>query len=389
MQTGKGIVRLSKSIVGEEEAAAVTRVLLENGYLGMSTEVQAFELELAGYLGGGREVMCVSAATAALHLALQACGIGPEDEVIVPTITYVATFQAIAATGATPVPCDVVRETSQIDVSDARKRVTPRTKAIVPVHYGSGIGDLAGVRKLADEHGLRVIEDAAHAFGCSFEGKPVGATGDVVCFSFQGTKNITAGEGGAVVTADPVVAERVRDLRLLGVLKDTEKRYKQERSWEFDVVEQGWRYHMSNIFAAIGRVQLKRFDAEFRPRRVELGKSYQRLLKDAPNVRLLPFEYGDIVPHIFPVYIANGRRNAVREALAEKSIETGIHYKPNHLLTRFGGGRKRLPVSEQLYEEMLTLPLHPDLTREEQEEIVAIVMRESVVEPQRVLSVAQ
>lgn len=389
MQPRKGIVRLSKSIVGEEEAAAVTRVLLDNGYLGMSTEVQAFEQELAAYIGNGREVMCVSAATAALHLALQACGIGPGDEVIVPTITYVATFQAVAATGATPVPCDVVKETCQIDVADARKRLTRRTKAILPVHYGSGIGDLAGVRKLAAEHNLRVIEDAAHAFGCTYEGKLIGATGDIVCFSFQGTKNITAGEGGAVVTADPIVAERVRDLRLLGVLKDTEKRYAQQRSWEFDVVEQGWRYHMSNIFAAIGRVQLRRFESEFRPRRIELGKTYQAMLADTPYVRLLPFVFGEIVPHIFPIYITNGRRDAVREALAEKGIETGIHYKPNHLLTRFGGGRKRLPVSEQLYKEMLTLPLHPGLSVDDMQEVVSIVKRETAVEPQRVLAVAQ
>ncbi|MPZ48777.1 MAG: aminotransferase class I/II-fold pyridoxal phosphate-dependent enzyme [Dehalococcoidia bacterium] len=368
-------VRLSKSIVGPEEAAAASRVILENGFFGMSREVQAFERELAEFIGNGREVTCVSAATAALHLALQACGIGPGDEVLVPTITYVATFQAVTASGATPVACEVLRDTSWLDVEDAARRITPRTRAIIPVHYASGTGDIAAVRELARKHNLRVIEDAAHAFGCTYEGKPIGATGDVVCFSFQGTKNITSGEGGAVVTADPAVAERIRDLRLLDVLKDTENRYRQERSWEFDVVEQGWRYHMSDLFAAIGRVQLQRFEREFKPRRVALAKRYSSLLAGLDQVRVLPLEYGSIVPHIYPIYIEDGRRDAVREALACEGIETGIHYKPNHLLTLYGGGEACLPVAEQLYREMLTLPLHPALTEHQQDEVVAIVRR--------------
>lgn len=371
-------VRLSKSILGAEEAAAASRVILQSGYLGMSNEVQAFENELGGYIGGGRQVVCTSAATAALHLALQACGIGPGDEVLLPTITYVASFQAVSASGATPVACEVDLETSWLNLADAERRITPRTKAIMPVHYASGMGRLSELRDLAARRGLRVIEDAAHAFGCRYQGELIGSTGDVVCFSFQGTKNITSGEGGAVVTADPVVAERARDLRLLGVLKDTEKRYQRARSWEFDVEEQGWRYHMSDIMAAIGRVQLRRFEAEFRPRRVELARRYRALFAGVPHLRVLPLQYGPVVPHIYPVYVTNGSRDAVRQALADAQIETGIHYKPNHLLTKYGAGAISLPVSEQLYREMLTLPLHPDLTDEQQDEIVDRVA--SVVE---------
>ena len=261
------------------------------------------------------------------------------------------------------------------------ERITPRTKAIMPVHYASGTGNLAAVRELASRHGLRVIEDAAHAFGCIFEGRPIGATGDVVCFSFQGTKNITAGEGGAVVTADPLVAERVRDLRLLGVLKDTQQRFEGKRSWEFDVEEQGWRYHMSDLMAAMGRVQLRRFATDMQPKRIELGRRYQRLLAGIGHVRTLPLEYGSTTPHIFPIYLENGTRDALRAALAEVGIETGIHYKPNHLLTRFGAGTESLPVAEQLYREMLTLPLHPELTEAQQDEIVEIVRRVSTAGP--------
>jgi dTDP-4-amino-4,6-dideoxygalactose transaminase len=366
-------IRLSRSFVGQAEADAVSRVILESGFFGMSSEVQAFESEIAAYIGGGVEVACVSSGTAALHLALQACGIGPGDEVIVPTITYLATFQAVSATGATPIACDVDPDTSWMDVEDVRRRITPLTRALMPVHYASGMGQLAALRLLAKEHGLRIIEDAAHAFGCSYEGEHVGATGDVVCFSFQGTKNITSGEGGAVITRDVSVIESVRDLRLLAVEKDTEKRFQRKRSWEFDLAEQGWRYHMSDLNAAIGRVQLTRLESEFAPRRVALARRYRALLARLPGVRTLPLDYGDVVPHIYPVYFEDGMRDEVRLALTEAGIETGIHYKPNHLLSKFGGASETLPVAEHLYREMLTLPLHPQITDEQQDAVVAIV----------------
>ncbi len=365
------LLRLARSIVGEEEIRALESVI-ERGYLGMGSEVEAFEQELATFIGGGREVVCVNSGTAALHLALQACGIGPGDEVLVPTLTYVASFQAISATGATPVACDVTADSCSLDVADAQRRVTARSRAIMPVHYASGPGDLDGVYALADEHGLRVVEDAAHAFGCTRRGERVGAAGDVVCFSFDGIKNITSGEGGAVVTADPAVAERVRDARLLGVRQDTERRYSGERSWEFDVVAQGWRYHMSDLMAAIGRVQLRRFD-EFAAARVGAASRYLRLLSDVPGVRLLSLDYGSIVPHIFPVFVEDGRRDAMREALLAAGVQSGIHYKPNHLLTAYGGGAARLPVAERLYREMLSLPLHPGVTEDDQLRVASLV----------------
>jgi dTDP-4-amino-4,6-dideoxygalactose transaminase len=318
-------------------------------------------------------VVCVNNGTAAVHLAVQACGLGPGDEVLVPTLTFVATFQAVSATGATPVACDVKAESGGIDVDDAARRITERTRAILPVHYASGMGDLDRIYALAAEHKLRVIEDAAHAFGCTYDDRKVGSFGDVVCFSFDGIKNITAGEGGAVVTGDPVVAERIKDARLLGVQKDTEKRYSGSRSWEFDVVEQGWRYHMSDVFAAVGRAQLRRFEPEFRPARVRLARRYAELVSRIPGVRWLDLDYGPVVPHIFPIFVGGGRRDALREALLAEEIESGIHYKPNHLLTKYGDGLPRLPVAERLYEEMLTLPLHPLVTEAQQDRIVEII----------------
>ena len=366
-------IRLSKSTVGEREAVALAQVI-GDGRLGMGSVVESFEKDLAAFLGGGREVMCVNTGTSALHLGVQACGIGLGDEVLVPSITYLASFQAVSAAGATPVACDVDPNTLCLDPADAARRVTRHTRGIMPVHYASGQGDLHGVYELARQHGLRVIEDAAHAFGGFWDGARVGATGDVVCFSFDGIKNITCGEGGAVVTADREVARRVRDARLLGVEKDTEKRYQGQRSWEFDVTAQGWRYHMSNLMAAIGRVQLQRLDAEFAPRRVALAKRYEELLHGSPQIRTLQLDYGRVVPHIFPVLIGGGRRDAVRQALIADGIECGIHYKPNHLLSLYGGGAVSLPAAEKAYQRMLTLPLHAELTEADVERVVNIVI---------------
>ena len=239
--------------------------VLDREYLGMGDEVKQFEDQLT--LHFGRPAICVSTGTAALHLALQSVGIGQGDEVIVQSLTYVACFQAITATGATAIACDVNPETLCLDWKDAEKRLTTNTKAVMPVHYAGGVGALDDVYTFAHKHGLRIIEDAAHAFGTVYKGKTVGGFGDISCFSFDGIKNITSGEGGCVVTDDPDVLQKVRDARLLGVEKDSQKRYSSERSWEFDVTAQGWRYHMSNIMAAIGIEQLKRFRSFLRRER--------------------------------------------------------------------------------------------------------------------------
>lgn len=344
---------------------------MKRGYLGMGEEVRCFEHELTAYVG--RETACVNTGTAALHLALQAVGIGPGDEVLVPSLTYVASFQAVSATGATPVACDVRAEDGLLDLADAERRLTSRTRALMHVHYASHSGDLEAVYAFSDRHCLRVVEDAAHAFGCSVGGRRVGSFGDVVCFSFDGIKNITSGEGGAVASADPEVMNRVRDARLLGVEHDSERRYRGERSWDFDVSAQGWRYHMSDLMAAIGRVQLRRFESDLAPRRRALASRYRGLLAGMPGVRLFADGGKGIVPHIFPVCVEAGRRDEVRSALGRMEVQTGVHYKPNHLLTKFGGGTPKLPVAERLHGELLTLPLHPQLQETDVELTVAII----------------
>lgn len=363
------VIRLSRSSVGEEEKMALAGVI-DAGYLGMGEEVRRFEEELAAFLGGGREVVCVNTGTAALHLAVAALDIGPGDEVLVPTITYVASFQAIHATGATPVACDVRQGDLYLDVADARQRLTARTKAVMPVHYASGTRGLAEVYEFARANGLRVIEDAAHSFGGDYDGRKVGATGDIVCFSFDGIKNITSGEGGAIVTSDPQVAARCRDARLLGVERDTEARYAARRSWTFDVTHQGFRYHMSNLMAAVGRVQLGKV-GKFVARRRALAARYRAGFADLNAIAMLELDWEQIVPHIFVIRVVGGARDALAAALKDAGIETGFHYQPNHTLSLFAGGP--CPVAEGLAEEILTIPLHAELTDAEQDAVIAAV----------------
>lgn len=367
-------MRLSKSIISHNEANAVSRVLLEDGYLGMGAEVGRFESELAAYLGVNPDhVVCVSTGTSALHLAVEAL-VKPGEEVLVPSFTFLSSYQAISAARAIPVSCDIYEDTLTIDIEDAISKITPRTRAIMPVHYASNPAYLEKIYEIASKHNLRVIEDAAHAFGCSIKSQKIGSFGDVTCFSFDGIKNITSGEGGAIVTSDKDVLAIVKDARLLSIEKDSEKRYLGNRSWDFDVKRQGYRYHMSNIFAAIGRVQLQRLDIEFSPKRKKLEATYRDLLSNNPFIKLQGAqENSDIVPHIFIIRVLNGKREELKNTLEEENIPTGIHYKPNHLLSFYGNGIVKLPVTEKVYNEILTLPLHPELEISDIKEICTII----------------
>jgi len=353
-------IRLSKSCLSDREKQAVMGVL-DRGFLGMGNEVQQFEKDLTSFFG--RQALCVASGTAALQLALEAAGIGLGDEVLVQSLTYVASFQAISATGAKPVACDINNETFCLDWKDAETRLTSKTKAIMPVHYSGGVGFLDEIYEFANKHGLRVIEDAAHAFGTKYQDKKVGGFGDISCFSFDGIKNITSGEGGCIVTDDKEVLRKVRNARLLGVDKDTEKRYAGERSWNFDVEFQGWRFHMSNIMAAIGIEQLKRFPIMANTRQL-LAIKYDALLLEHQSIHPLNHNYNEIVPHIYVVRIFKPYdRNLIQSKLLEKGIQTGIHYQPNHKLSfYYNQSNLSLPITDSVHSELLTLPLHPDLT---------------------------
>jgi dTDP-4-amino-4,6-dideoxygalactose transaminase len=353
------MIRLSKSCISNSEILAVQQVLKDE-YLGMGRKVIEFEKDLIKLFN--REVVCVSSGTAALQLALEAIGVGKGDEVIVQSLTYVASFQAIKATGASPIACDIDPLNLSTDYRKLKKLITKNTKAIMPVHFAGDPGSLKEIYKIANEHKLRVVEDAAHAFGTVYGNMLIGSFGDITCFSFDGIKNITSGEGGCVVTDDIEVLNNIRDARLLGVINDSEKRMTREKSWNFDVVKQGWRYHMSDLMAAIGIEQLKRFEVLANTRKT-LAKEYDNLLHGHSKVFFFKREYHFIVPHIYVIHIKGLKnRELLRQLLLDKGIQTGVHYFPNHFLSFFKDSCVLpLDATESLYPELLTLPLHPDL----------------------------
>ncbi len=354
------MIKISKSCLGDLEKKAVLDVL-NREFLGMGQDVLNFEKLLSAFFG--RPTVCVVNGTSALHLSLLACRIGPGDEVLVPSLTYIASFQAISACGAKPVACDVNPETLTIDWKDAFTRLTPNTKAIMPMHYAGGVGHLQEVYTFARKNNLRVVEDAAHAFGTLYHGERVGSFGDIACFSFDGIKNITSGEGGCIVSNDMDVINFAKDARLLGVHKDSEKRYNGDRSWDFDVFAQGWRYHMSNIMAAIGIQQLLRFE-DLAKIRQSHAKLYDKIFNGDNRIKYLPNNYCDVVPHIYVVRIPGLRnRLELQEKLLERGIQTGFHYQLNHKLSLYKSDNcSPLINCESLAHEIITLPLHPDMS---------------------------
>ena len=359
-------IKLSSPSYGELEIQAATRVL-QSQVTSMGQETYLFEQELKQFFGRDDfEVLAVNSCTAALQLALQGVGVKSGDEVLVPTLTYVGTFQAVSALGAIPVPCDIDNECF-IDVADAETRITSKTKAIIPVLYAGIDTNIDAVYEFAKKYNLNVIEDAAHSFGS----KSIAMRNGIFCFSFDPIKNISCGSGGAIVSSDNDFINRVKDLRLLGVIGDTERRISGERSWDFDVTEQGWRYHMGNLCATIGRVQLSRIDF-IRNTRCSIASRYIEELSDLKHVKLLSINYETAIPHIFPIIVNDYLRDDLKQYLLSKEIGCGVQYKPNHLLTYFNRGYF-LPNAEKIYEQLLSIPLHPCLSNENVTKVIKTI----------------
>jgi len=353
------MIRLSKSCLSNKEITYVNKVLKKE-FLGMGAEVKKFENELKIFFK--RPTLCVNSGTAALHLALQACSIKKGDEVLVPAITYLATFQAITATGAKPILCDVDTKDLNISIDSVKKNYSKKTKAIIPVHFMGHPCDLSSIYKFAKKKRIRIIEDSAHAFGTIYGKKKIGSIGDINCFSFDGIKNITSGEGGCVVTNDKKVLKKISDSRLLGVIGESKKRYKNKRSWKFQVKEQGWRYHMSDINAAIGRAQLERFK-EFSKKRRKLCNYYNKVLSLYDDkFQIIKRDFSKEVPHIYCVIIKRlKKRDQLIKQMLKKQIQLGTHYLPGYKLKYYKKDKKFFPNAEKIFDKVITLPLHPDL----------------------------
>lgn len=363
------MIPVSRPSIGTEELKAVEKVF-QSGWLGLGSTVFEFEETLKKYLGA-KNVIALSTGTTALHIALDAFGIGPGDEVIVPSMTFAASVQAIVQTGAAPVFCEVREQDLNIDLADAAKRITPKTRAIMPVHYCGKPCDLDGLLEIGVKHGVKIIEDAAHAFGSSYKNKKIGSLGDATCFSFDPIKNITCGEGGAVALSDDEVAEKIRRKRILGIDKDTWHRYRNERSWFYEIVELGYRYHLSNINAAIGLEQFKKLEA-FIARKRELAMRYDRAFSGLRGIDVLENDHREAAQFCYIVRVRQGR-DELMDFLRSRGVGSGVHYIPNHLQPFFKSYATSLPVTESLGAQIITLPLYYDMKDEEAELVISSV----------------
>lgn len=355
--------------VGLDMAEHVTRAL-GMGWLGMGPLVKEFEDLITAFIGGERRVVCTNTGTAALHVALIAAGVGPGDEVITPSFNYVADHQAVRMTGAEVVMCDIRDSDLGIDCDRAAELITPRTKAIIPLHFAGIPCDQAGVYRLAEAHGLRVIEDACHGFGTKIGGRRIGSYGDLACFSFDPVKLVTSVDGGCVIVNTDAELERVRHLRQLGVDKDTLARYRKSRAWEYDVVDQGFRYHLNDVSASVGISQIKRAE-EFIASRQAVCRRYNEAFSAIEGLRLPSTDFTDVSPFIYSLRVLDDRRAELMSYLLDRNIETGIHFVPVHGHSYFSEARRGdMSVTDRVVREVLTLPLHSNMRTDFVERII-------------------
>ncbi len=374
-------------LIGEEEIQEVVDSI-RSGWITTGPKVKRFEEEFARYVGA-KHAVAVSSCTAALHVALAALGLGPDGEVIVPTLTFCATANVVVHLGARPVIVDVDRH-GLISAEAVERAITARTRAIVPVHYAGQASDLDALVALASHRGIPVVEDAAHAAGCTYGGRMIGAHGRATAFSFYATKNLTTGEGGMITTEDGDLAARMRRLALHGMSRDAWKRYTQAGAWYYEVTEAGYKYNMTDIQAALGIHQLRRLEG-FIERRRRIARQYRAAFADLPEIELpgeLPGR--NHVYHLYPVRLVPERLRIDRagfiEALKERRIGASVHFIPLHrhpyYRQRFELRPEAFPGAERLYEGLLSLPLYPGMTEGDVEDVIAAV-REIVLDRRR------
>jgi dTDP-4-amino-4,6-dideoxygalactose transaminase len=373
-------VPFHRASVGEEEALAVCEVI-RSGWLTMGPKTFEFEEKFAKYVGA-EHAIAVSTGTAAIHLSLEAAGIRAGDEVLLPTTTFTATAEAVTYLGARPVLVDIDPATMNIDPEDAERRITGKTKAIIPVHLGGQPCEMDEIRALARVHHLRVIEDAAHALPSEYKGKRVGQVSEFTCFSFYATKTLTTGEGGMVTTDNPQAADRIRLMRLHGIERDAWKRYRADGSWFYEVLEAGFKYNLTDFQSAIGLVQLAKCNA-MRQAREETALRYSDAFSSCEEL-VIPRVLSDRSTS-WHLYILRLRldhlhldRNGFIEALHHRGIACSVHFIPLHLQPyyrrAYGYQPGDFPHAEREYHSCLSLPIYPGMTEVEINHVISAVL---------------
>ena len=353
----------------EQEAQAVLEVLL-SGWLTTGPKTKQFEEAFARYTGAAHAV-AVNSCTAAMHLVLAAWGITQGDEVITTPLTFCATIEAIEYVGARPVLVDIDPATGNIAPNGIEQAITPRTRVLLPVHYGGLPCEMDAIMDIAARHNLRVLEDAAHAAGAAYKGRKIGAIGHATAFSFYANKNMTTGEGGMITTNDPDLADRCRILSLHGISRDAWKRYTAAGSWYYEVTELGYKYNMPDVLAAIGLCQLHKLDA-LNARRQAIAQQYHRAFGEMDFLEPFPPAVPDYSTHVWHLYTILLRLETLRigrdqfiDELKARGIGVSVHYIPVHFHPHYQGyGWRRgdFPHTEAYYARTISLPLYPSMT---------------------------
>jgi dTDP-4-amino-4,6-dideoxygalactose transaminase len=362
--------------VGEEEVRAVADVV-RSGWLTTGSKCIEFEEKFAHKIGV-KHALAVSSCTAALHLALEALGIGAGDEVLVPTLTFAATAEVVTYLKATPILVDSEPTFLQIDPRDARKKISRRTRAIIPVHFAGACADMSSVMELAATYKLHVLEDAAHAFPASYQGRMVGTISPITAFSFYATKTITTGEGGMAVTNSDELASRMRTMRLHGMSKDAWKRYGPGGTWRYEILDAGFKYNLTDLQAALGIVQLARAELLRHKREAVAARYTERL--GGSDAMTLPSAPADQT-HAWHLYVIRlntetirASRDQIIDELRELGIGTAVHFIPLHYhpyyQSRWNYRIGDFPMAENYFERCISLPLFPDMTIDEIDYVV-------------------
>jgi len=362
-------IPVAKPYITQEEKEIVLEVL-ESGMLTTGKYTQEFEEKFASYLGENLHCVGLNSATNALFLSLLALGIKKGDEIIVPTWTFSATAAVVEWLGGKLILCDIDEKTLNLDVKKARKLITPKTKAIIPVHIAGYPCEMDEIDNLAKEFNLKVIEDAAHAVGSEYNKVKIGNHSDAVCFSFYAIKNLAMGEGGAVVSRDKNLIEKIRKLSYLGINKEFYKRYENKGNWFYDIEELGYKANLDNIHASIGLVQLKKLDS-MNQKRNEIAEYYYDNLKNVEFNEYDKKHYNSY--HLFMIRVKN--RDKFMQKLREKNIGTSLHFRPLHKHSFYKNRFSGFEIADKIYERILSIPMYPSLSDSEIDYIVDTINR--------------